>query len=250
MTINNYFNIQRFLLTLKNDLIRNAKTYLISLGAIAGIFFTIDVLPGILTGITFIMVPAYLPLYMVLGYILSSIIFNEMHDSQKGLVFLTTPSSTLEKLISKLLITTIIYTGIMWSFFHILTLFLNTTNALFFGSEAVSFAFNWELVRIYVITQALYLFASSYFKKNAFLKLLFAAFVLQMFFSFFSVINFKLFFNISDFNNIHFETMDINMGDIADYIKNIVYISKFSFYWLFAPFLWFMTYLRIAEKEV
>jgi len=250
MNINNYFNLQRFFQTLKNDVIRNAKTYLITLGGIAGVISSIDLLPGIITGQTIVPFHAYMPLFMVLGFIFSSVVFNEMHDPQKGLVFLTTPSSSLEKLLSKLLITTVLYVAVMWIFFQVLTLFLNGVNSMFFDSDPVEFTFYWELARIYIITQSIYLFASSYFKKNAFLKLLFVGFVLQMFFSFFSILNFKLFFNLSDFNDFHLDGMDVNIGDFADFVKNLFYATKFTFLWLMAPFFWFMTYLRLSEKEV
>ncbi|NPE28311.1 hypothetical protein HNV12_10145 [Methanococcoides sp. SA1] len=250
MNINNYFNLQRFLQTLKNDIIRNSKTYLVTLGAIAGVLTSIDLLPGIITGHTMVPFHGYMPLFMVLGFIFSSVVFNEMHDPQKGLVFLTTPSSSLEKLLSKLLITTVLYVAVMWIFFNVLTVFLNGVNSLFFGSDPVKFTFYWELARIYIITQSIYLFASSYFKKNAFLKLLFVGFVLQMFFSFFSIINFKLFFNLSDFNDFNLDASNVNIGDFADFVKNLFYATKFTFLWLMAPFFWFMTYLRLAEKEV
>ncbi|MBN2282030.1 MAG: hypothetical protein JXQ65_15715 [Candidatus Marinimicrobia bacterium] len=248
--MNNYFNLQRFLQTLKNDIIRNSRNYLITLGAIAGILTSIDLLPGIITGKTLVPVHGYLPLFMLMGYIFSSLVFNEMHDPQKGLVFLTTPSSSLEKLFSKLLITSLLYVLVMWLFFQALTLFLNGLNAIFFGTEPTRFTFHWGIARIFIITQSVFLFASGYFRKNAFLKLLFAGFVLQMFFSFFSIINFKLFFNISDFHNIEIDALDLDMGRMADLIKALVYGARFTFLWLMAPFFWFMTYLRIAEKEV
>ena len=250
MTINNYFNPTRFFLTLKNDIVRNLKTYLLALGAITGVFTAIDFLPGIIAGNPVIAVQAYLPLFMVLGFIFSSLVFNEMHEPQKGLVYLTTPSSTLEKLISRLLISSVFYVGIMFVYFHVLTLFLNGMNYLFFDASPVDFYFNWTLARIYIIVQSIFIFASSYFKKNAFLKLLFAGFVLQMILSFFSIINMKLLFDLQDMSNIDVEQLDISFGTIADLVKAAFYTTKFLFFWVMAPFFWFMTYLRISEKEV
>lgn len=250
MNINNYFNPKRFFLTLKNEIIRNSKMYLTTLGAIAGIITAIDMLPGIITGSTINPTYMYLPILIPLGFIFSSIVFNEMHDPQKGLIFLTTPSSSLEKLISKLLITALLYVVVMFLFFHLLTWMLNGINIMFFGTDAVSFSFSWEYARIYMIVQSIFIFASSYFKKNAFLKLLFAGFLLQIFFLFFSIINFRLFFNISDFTHINFEDLDLSISDISDLATNTYYAAKFLFNWVMAPFFWFMTYLRITEKEV
>jgi hypothetical protein len=246
----NIFNFKRFFLTLKNDIIRNSRTYLVTLGAIAGVITAIDMLPGIITGKTITPVAIFIPIMIPLGFIFSSTVFNEMHDPQKGLVFLTTPSSTFEKLLSKLLITTVLYIPAMFLYFHLLTFFINGINTLFFGSAPQHFDFNWNLARYYIILQSIFLFASSYFKKNALLKLLFAGFLLQMFFSFFSIINFKLFFDFPDFSNFNFNSIELSMDQFATFAKNSFYISKFIFLWILAPFFWIMTYLRIAEKEI
>ncbi len=71
-----------------------------------------------------------------------------------------------------------------------------------------------------------------------------------MFFSFFSIINIKLFFDLSDFTKMNFENLDLSFMDLADFAKNAFYASKFIFLWVLAPFLWLLTFLRITEKEV
>ncbi len=250
MTINNYFNINRFYLSIKNEILRNARTYLLTLGAIAGILTSFDMLPGLITGSTMVPTGTYYPIFFGLGLVFSSTLFTEMHDPQKGMVFLTTPASNLEKFISKLLVSTVLYIVVMVLFFQLLTVFLNGFNTLLFDAETSHFSFNWTLVRFYLIYQSIFMFASSFFKKYAFIKLLFASFLLQLFFSLYSIVGFKILFDIQNFSNISPDIFNFSFGTIADFIKNSFYTVRFVYMWLVAPFFWFMTYLRMIEKEI
>ena len=247
MKLTRFFNLKRLLLQLKNDVYRHYRTWLITIGAITGVLMAIDLLPGIISGTPHIPVETYYTLFMIVGFVFSSSVFTEMHDPQKGLVYLTTPASELERLLSKFLITNIFYILVSFLYFSLLTYILKGLNGILFNYPDGQFTFNWEIARIYFIIQALFLFAGSYFKKHAFLKLIFAGFLISLVLSFYSTASMKIIFG-----NLMFRDMDFNMsiGDMAEFAKNLFNTVQFTFNWLLAPYFWVLTYLRIKEKEV
>ena len=124
MQLNRYFNPRRLYLQIKNDIFRNYRTWLITLGAITGVLMAIDLLPGVLAGKPHVPVETYYSLFIIVGFIFSSAAFVEMHDPQKGLVYMTTPASEFERFLSKFLITNISYIVLAFIYFTILTYLL------------------------------------------------------------------------------------------------------------------------------
>lgn len=247
MKLNRYINLKRLGLQIKNDIFRHYRTWLITLGAITGVLTAIDLLPGLISGNPYIPVQTYYSLFLIVGFIFSSSVFVEMHDPQKGLIYLTTPASELERFLSKFLITNIFYILLAFIYFSLLTLILKGVNGFLFGTSNGEFSFNWEFARIYFIVQSIFLFAGAYFKKHAFLKVILVWFAVSILFSFYTTIGFKLLFGNLHFQHINF---DISVGNVAQFAENVYTTARFVFTWILAPYFWVMTYLRLKEKEV
>ncbi|MCF7885234.1 MAG: hypothetical protein K9M80_01960 [Candidatus Marinimicrobia bacterium] len=250
MQFNRYLNFRRLFLQLKNDLFRHYRTWLITLGAITGVLVAIDLLPGVISGTPHIPVETYYSLFLIVGFIFSSSVFIEMHDSQKGLVYLTTPASELERLLSKFLITNIFYILVAFIYLTLLTYILKGINGLLFDYTNGQFNFNWQVVKIYFIVQSIFLFAGSYFKKHAFLKLIFAGFLINIVLSFYLTISSKIIFDNLVGPGINFDNLRLSIGELGEFAKNLYQAARFTFNWLLAPYFWVLTYLRINEKEV
>ncbi len=260
MKLENYFNLKRFLYLVKNDLINNYRSYFVGLGAITGVIVALDIIMG-LAGADFgIPVALFYFTYFLSGFIISSIAFNDMHHPQKGISFFTLPCSIFERLLSKFIITTVIYTIVILLYFIILNFALGIMNNILFSagidfqsdislfglfSDTDTFIF---IVKLYFIVQSVFLFASTYFNKNAFLKLIFAMFVLQLGFSIYTALVGKMIF--VGFETLHFKSMDVSFNEMKSFLMFLKDFGFFILNWVIAPYFWILTFLRLKEKEV
>jgi len=247
MKINKYFSFKRLLLQVRNDISRNYRTWLLTLGAVTGILVAIDILPGIFAGKPYVPVVPFYIIFLLIGFIFSSVVFSEIHDSQKGLVYFTIPASNLERVISKILISNIFYILISFVYFKVMCFLLGEINGVIFGLKGGAYSFNWDIARAYFILQSIFLFASSYFKSKAFIKLIFSLFVLNILFSIYFTAGFRLVFQEALSGNMNYDLSFTYLPDLGINIFNSV---KFIFNWIFAPFFWVLTYLKIREKEI
>lgn len=247
MEINRYFNFKRLLLQIRNDIARNYRTWLITLGAITGVLMAIDILPGIIAGRPYIPVIPFYVIFMLIGFVFSSTMFSEIHDSQQGLVYFTIPASNLERVISKLLISNILYILVSFIYFVLFCLIIKEVNGMFFGLTGGEFSFNWDLARIYFILQSIFVFAGAYFKNKAFIKLLFSLFVINIILSIYFTIGFHLIFPEALFEGTNY---NFSLSRLPGLGIDIYRYMNFIFNWVLAPYFWILTYFRIREKEI
>ena len=108
------------------------------------------------------------------GFIVTSLAFHEIRQNGAGMFYLTLPGSLFEKLLSKLLITSVGYAVGSALFLTAASALSEVINRLLFGfghgfwnpaDPAVL-----KMAAIYLVTQSVFLLGSIWFRKTAFLK--------------------------------------------------------------------------------
>ena len=258
MRTSHFFNSKRFFLLLRNDLLRNYRTMLISAGAVAALFFVIT-LPPIFFSPGSASTDFHLGLYPVLlfigGFILSSSAFTEIHNSQKNTSFFMLPASIFEKMVSKLILTTIGYVLASVLLYYLLTVISSGIAVIFTGWSFPAFnPFTKEIllgVAIYLVTQSMFLFGGIYFKKHPLMKTLFSQFTIAFGLSVFAFLVVRIVYRDS-FHGMRFidEFIFNDMVSFERLGNNLATIFKYLFWVCFAPYFWILSYLRLGETEV
>lgn len=258
METTNRFNIKRFLLLLRNDLFRNYRTLLIGAGTVAAIYFIATLAPLIFSqrSVDSDFHSGFFPAALyICGFLLSAAAFSEIHHSQKNTAFFMLPATRLEKLASRLLLTTIGFVVIGIIFYFLLNLLSFLITALFSTAQfSLFYPFSREMlltIAVYLVAQSLFLFGGIYFKSHAFMKTGLALFGFAVATALFSAIIFRIVYH--DFF-YHMQFMDNYLAHdfiyLEDFSKTLFSIAKYLFWLALAPFFWMLSYIRLGEKEV
>lgn len=252
------FNLKRFALLLRNDLFRHYRLLLIGAGTVAAIYFIATLPPLIFShrSIDYDFHSGFFPAVLYIGgFLLSASAFSEIHNAPKNTAFFLLPATTLEKFTSRLLLTTIgfiLFVGIFYLLLNLISLLI--TRLFTYHQFPVLKLFSKEMIfvmGVYLVTQALFLFGSIYFKSHAFMKTGLALFGLTVATALFSAIVFRIVYH--DFFH-HMQFMDDYLAHdfiyLDDFSKTLFSIAKYLFWLVLAPFFWMLAYIRLGEKEV
>jgi hypothetical protein len=251
-------NPQRTGLLIRNEALKS-RAPIIMLAATAGTVFVLYVLTCIGGASPEFHEPVYTISLVVLGYILSSFAFAEVHDARTGAYALTSPGSLLEKYVSRILLT-----SVGWAI-AITVVYIATTAAaagvaqLLFGRSHGVFLLNqgwmWKLIAAYIVSQGVFVLGSIYFRKAAFLKTVLAATLIAILFGIFFMIAWRVVYwgAFAAFCPTEEEMtalMNINTpaaGRLVDVLKRIGDVLRWT---LLPVFTWIVGYLRLRETEV
>ncbi len=232
MNLNNSLNIKRLSQLLKNDLLLHRKMILIIACTLA-VIFTLLPLDVSDTG-------AYFLLLYVGGFIITSLAFNDLHDNAKAAIFLTLPCSNLERLVSKWLLTGIIYALsllILYVVFSALNAGISAWR--FGGSFTIVDIFQtdvWFEIGKYIILQSIILLGAICFKRYTLIKTCLALACLALIISILSGIIAWIF------------CPGCTHYDFAFHYTH--HIIGLGFWIILAPFCWYITYLKLTEFEL
>ncbi len=252
------FNGGRFWHLIKNDLLTNYRTLMIAVGAALGLFLFANIISMISVDRVLVLTVFYPLILFIGGFIVTSQAFSDLHHPQRSYVYLTLPASNLEKFFSKLVLTTVGFVVFTLILYFLFSVFMSLVNLMLFGQSYPLFnPFGqtvWITIGIYAITQSLFLTGAVFFKRNALIKTLFTLFILQLVLSIFvAIVGRILFWDL--FHGFEFSINVIEPSfDIQEKWENFLFgfvdLMKFLFFWVLAPFLWFVTYTRLKETEV
>lgn len=253
---------RRIGILLRNELWGNYKTLIITAGAIAGLLLIINV-ASVSTAAQWDFNQVFFPItYLITGMIATSLTFSSMHNKEKGYSYLLQPASHLEKCISKIILTTIGYTVIIIAGYFLFSLLAAGITSLFFGTaHGVFNPFTrevWQYVGMYIVAQSIVLFSASFFKKLSLLKLILSVNGLALVLALVAALSVRLMFwkffggfglDVSSefFNSLSFTT---GYDNLVGFGKGLYTGLKIFGCYIMPPFFWFLTYLRIREKEV
>ncbi len=250
----NQFSIQRFALLSQRYLMFNIKTWLIGLGAFSGILIVISLLQAYFSnGIFLLDGMATFGQVMIFtgGYVITSMAYNEIHTPARSQFFLTLPATTLEKLLSHWIITSIVFIVLANVLLTLVLLIANGIAYIAWGSVISVFnpiaGTNLKLIAIYLSTQSVFFLGALFFRKNNFLKILLSLFVIATLIIIMLVIFAFIVFGETGFQT-DMQLMDSNFKYWIE--ETFPEIMKVVFYGIMGPFFLLISYFRLKEREV
>jgi len=279
--MNQVLNFSRWWLLVCRHWSENRKRYLLAIPAMAaliaawyGFIYFISDIPNPLTEpiqyLTY-----YAGLFLV-GCLFASTIFSELGDTSTGVPYLLLPASTLEKLLCALFFTVVLLFVFYTIAFYIVDIpmvkFINTHRAHHFKptqqgyisepSDIVNIFTNlrnfWNapisvFLLIYLSTQSIFILGSVYFARLAFIKTIVIVLLLIVFF----IILINITSGIivpDDWNGIQLQKWGQYNGILKSkavilpgWMENLLlFLMQYPVPFIF----WFITYIRLKEKEV
>ncbi len=247
-------NFRRLFLLIRRQLLSQANSWLVSFAAVAGTLLIISLLVAVLQPTS---LPALTALYFTIlflgGYIFTSNIFGEMHHSGRSYQYLTLPVSTTERLLSAWLITALLFPLIGLISMALIILLANLVMDFTLDVTPFQSIFNTtsiKIVRIYIITQSVFLLGAAYFKSFHFLKTLLALFLISMVVWVATAITaFALFNPLGDNGGVQIAPNEL--PELEQFIVNYFpRVARIMFYYVTVPFFLVTTWFSIKERQV
>lgn len=262
MKITGFFNPMRIWYLLKRDFFVRWKDYAITIGAFCGLFLISMVIgtktDGLEPGMHYGCIGFILFIY---GFIFTSTAFREAHKKLLIHNWLMLPASTLEKFISKLLISSVGFAVASVAVYWIYTLIARLVIEVFLGAYLPAFnpfdAIVWQMVGHYLILQSIFLLGAVWFRNSNFIKTIVAVVLFSIIISFLSSLVAWIVFNDyfwtlvrGDFNfNIDFSA-GFDMARLEGFGSGAAVLIKTIYFGLLAPVCWFGSWLKLRELEV
>ena len=253
---------RRLGLLLRRDFSAGYKSVFIAMAAVGGFVILVSLVSAFSRELGPIHERMYYPLLFLGGYIVTSLAFKELHLNGQGVFYLTLPGSSLEKYLSKLLVTSAGYAFGSLIFYTAVAAAAEGINRLVFGYGHPFFnpftRYTLTVVAAYLVTQAVFLVGSVYFRKLAFIKtnlyLWLFGIVLVILVVVFAWIIFR---DYAVGSRIHLEPYFQQLGDSGEMqavlqplAERFLLVAKILFWGALAPVCWVISYLRLRETEV
>lgn len=250
----NQFSVQRFILLMKRYIIFNSKTLLIGLGALSGVMIFISLLQTYFAGGIFnlqALTQTGQTIIYIGGFILTSMVFKELHSPARSQFYLTLPATTSEKLFSSWILSSIGFIVAANVALSLVLLLSNGLASLIWSSSVGLFnPFSNQSIQamsVFIVLQSIFFLGAIYFRKNNFLKTILSLFVISF------IINII----VALFMYILFGQMGVggNMENMpADFIitmeSTVPKMARIAFYGIIAPLCLLIAYFRLKEREV
>lgn len=246
--MNTEFNITRLGLFVRRQLLLNINTIGVAIAAVVGMLLIISGLTAYSSPSNVQnLVPFYLVLLFIGGYVFTSKIFSELNSPQKSYAFLTLPVSTAEKLVGAWLIVTPLFLTVA-----IIGVFiLIYISSLIAGQPAdlpniLSNVHFQRTVGAFLVTQTFFFLGAATFRSNNFLKTLLALFAIAL-----VVIGYT---TLLGYTLLGEGTAHIGPGTGGELKGTAEFIFKelvpFLFWYVLGPFLLVVSYFKLKERQV
>lgn len=255
MKTNNILTFSRLYLMVRRHVLSSSKPWLIAFGAIAGTMLVMTLLRGVaqpettggLTGL-------YIVVMFVGGYIFTSGIFGELHQVQRSYQYLTLPVSTTERLASAWILTAWIFPLVSVAGMVLIVLIANGIMQLAFDVmpfPSVLTGATWNAVKVYFVTQSVFLLGAAYFRKYNFLKTVLALFVLSLVFQ--VIIAVMAYTIISP--GLEGEGLTLGPQNISQQLETffgqvVPVAARIVFWYLWTPFFLLTSWFSLKERQV
>lgn len=260
MKLNNILSPQRLLYLLKRDILSNINTALIAFGALTAVIYLISAI------MAYNNAPSgqlYFSLFTNIlfagGFIVTSMIFKEIHKKETAQNYLLLPASNFEKFISRLLISTIGFALITVAGVSLISYLSEGVNLLIFKRHNVFFnPFTktvWVLIAHYIVAQSFFFLGAVFFRKFHFIKTINIIFLIQISLSIITVLFIRIiffdffegFFGLNEVSiQIQWNALKINPETVRIWVNT----GKILYWVIPAPLFWTISYFRIKEAEV
>ncbi len=184
------------------------------------------------------------------GIIITSYSFTELKDPIQRSAYLLVPGSTLEKVAARLMLTLVGFPLSALTLYWTTSLVGAGLGSLIWGkSFAIYRPFTedtWRLLTVYPIVHSIFFLGAVWFRKGAAFKTLLAVVLAQIGLAVVTFFIFRIVF--FDF----FQGMSFNLSKEVDtgwLTSAVLRIGRVFIYVLFGPWLWVISYLRLADTE-
>lgn len=244
--MNAEFNITRLGLFIRRQMLLNLNAIWIAIVAVVGVLLVISGLTAYFNPEAVQnLVPLYLVVLFVGGYVFTSKIFSELHSPQKSYAFLTLPVSTAEKLVGAWIIAAPLYllTALLGAFILIMA------SALVAGKPAdlpniLTNVHFLKTVGSFLVTQIFFFLGAVAFRGNNFLKTLLALFIIAVVVGAYST---GLAFILTGGKSVNIGA-DSAFKDVLEFI--FTEVIPFLFWFVLGPFLLVVSYFKLKERQV
>lgn len=254
MTANKHFNLNRFKNILKRELYSNFKQLVLVIGAMYSIFTIVTFLifqfggkPTNQESLYNFHLITFAVMLFVGGAFVASLSFADLRSKMKAHFYLLTPSSAFEKFLANLLISFVGYMIFMIVSYYIYSHIFNwIVDAVYdIPFKAIDFSDKELLIamRFFVFVQSLFYLGSVYFKKIPLILTPISSFVIVSLLMIFSHILKTIIF--TDINIDH----QVNHANMEDFFALYKSIGEIILFYVLPPILWYVTYLKLNEKE-
>ena len=254
MKLTHYFNITRFWLLLRLELVRNYKGILMIFEITFGLLFFLGLLLNVVVAnkrIVYDHNVTYAVSMLVGGFIVSSLAFKDLGNTLKRHSFLMLPVSALERFVCMGMLTSVGWVTLYSVIFYLYSIVANTIGSMLFTH--VSFqsfnpfgGFALGIMKYYFVLQGIFLVGATHFKGYALPKTL--AVLISL-----ALVVFGLFYLI---------LMDVFLMDHVCVVPNECELAnqmgmegpwgimKVFFQYFLAPLSWGIAFLGLKDQEV
>lgn len=261
-TVFEKMSVRRLGLLLRRDFSAGYRAVFIAMATVGGFVILLSVISTLARNLDPMHEVLYTQLLFIGGFIVTSLIFKELHLNGQSVFYLTLPGSSLEKYLSKLLVSSLGYAFGSLFFYTAVSSAAEGINRLIFGYGHPFFnPFDREVllaVAVYLVTQAVFLVGSVYFRKLAFIK---TVLYLVLFGIGLTIITgltgWLIFRDYAVGPRIHLEPHLEQLGRSGEMeavlkplAESFLSAARVLFWSALAPVCWVISYLRLRETEV
>lgn len=241
---------------MRNDLVFRTKPLLITVGAVFGLLFVINI-ASVGSGDSGEFHSVFYALVLMIGgHITTSLSFRELHDPETSYRYLTLPASMPEKYLARLLLTSIGYVVISLVLYELFSLIAaGFTQLIFSKHHPLLSPFSPEtgrIIAVYLATHGLTFFGAVFFRRLHLLNTILWAFLLMLAVGAATAFAGRIIF--WDFFNGFFVPSNIDFIQFGEklfsYMRSMYVLSQIIFYAAVPVFFWICGFVRFRETEV
>jgi len=260
--ISESLNARRLGLLVLRELSGGYRSVVIAMLAVGGFVILSSVFSAFTRQLGSMHARLYAQLLFVAGLIVTSLSFREIHQDSRSVFYLTLPGSTLEKFLSKLLVTSLGFVLGSLVFYTAAAAAAEGLNRLIFGYGHPFFRpFDRDVllaVAVYLVSQSVFLAGSVYFRRLAFLRTALYLVLLGMALSLVTGVGmWYVFRDFADGRRVFLGPYFGDFGQAGDVeavlrplAERFARLGKVLFWAALAPVAWLIGYLRLRETEV
>ena len=247
------FNLKRFLRLVRADLALNTGWILPG----AAVFFWVmtvgSLFKGFLTGDPPIAPFFYGVMFFLGGIVMTSLSFSELSDRRRTHGFLLLPCSTLEKYLSRYVLTSWIYVAGSLLVYSVFIFLAGTVHSLVQAKPfSYSACFNQEHVQFlfyYLLVHPVFLLGALFFKRQTFLKTAVAILALPISLMYFRIILVRILYHDSIFLPYNYSFVFYPFYDVFGDFPSIIWLVIQWPFPVLPPLLLIVGYIRLKERE-
>jgi hypothetical protein len=244
----NGFDTKRLINFLRREMTLSGNSFKVSAGSVFGVLLVISLYTGYYRPQSTTTLPKiYLFTLFLCGLVFTSKIFAELNNRQKAYAYLTLPVSTAEKLVGSWLLSSPAFTILFFIISLILYLIACLTGSSMNVYTQIFDLYVWKSIATFLVAQSIFFLGAIYFRKNNFMKTLFALFLLLFFIMMIPGLYSGFMFRIVWGQKGESGITTVFDNDLMESLSKVI---SFAFWALLGPFMLLISYYKLKERRV